>query len=175
MMKRIILFGAGKMAKEYCQMVPDDVTILAVADNRYLDIDGFAGHFVINPDDIRNYDFDYVVIAIDDLKHGNDIEVFRIYDQLLRIGVPDEKIVLQSFKYKKDHPQLKPRTNFVENLAAVFQQEQIEGAVAECGVYRGWFSGIISEVFEKQSLYKMLSSIQSHSEERICSGNICGN
>lgn len=152
-MKRIIMFGAGKMAREYCQMVTNDVTILAVADNHYLDMDGFAGHLVINPDDIGNYDVDYVVIAIDDLKCGNDIEVLHIYDQLLKLGVPDEKIVLQSFKYRKNHPQHKPRTQFVKNLAAIFKQEQINGAVAECGVYRGWFSGMISEVFETQTLY----------------------
>lgn len=152
-MKKIVLFGASKMAREYCQNPPVDEVVLAVADNRYLDIDSFAGHIVINPNKIKSLEMNYVIIAIDDLKRDNDIEVLNIYKQLLKMGIPDEKIILQSFKYMKYHPQHKPRTEFIKSLPIIFERKGIDGSIAECGVYRGWFSGIISECFKKQQLY----------------------
>lgn len=150
---KVIMFGASKIAYEYCKLIKNDPVILAFADNRYKEIEGVNGHSVISPDSIKDYSYDKVIIALDDLKPGNEENIISIYNQLLDMGISDDKIVLQSFKYQMEHSQHKPRTVFIRNLSEYFRDNGIKGAVAECGVYRGWFSGIISRYFYDSKLY----------------------
>lgn len=164
-MKNVILFGATKNCKKYISSIPKDILILAIADNDR-SLSYFAGHKVIPPEEIVNYEPDLIIITLDDLKKGNENEILNIYMQLLNLGILDEKIVLQSFKYKYEHPNHKPRTNFVECLAKEFKRQKINGAIAECGVYRGWFSGILSEIFETQDMY-LFDSFEGFSEKDI--------
>ena len=165
-MRKIVLFGASKLAKRYCQSLPGDVCILGIADNRYRELDCFAGHKVIAPQDIGTFDYDQIVIALDDLKPGNDGEIFKIYHQLKSLGIPENRIVLQSFKYTFEHPVHKPRTEYISSLGRYFEHTGISGAVAECGVYRGWFSGVLSEVFEKSKLY-LFDSFEGFSQDDL--------
>lgn len=164
-MKKIILFGATPNCKKYISNIPKDILVLAVADNNK-SILHFAGHKVIIPEEIVNYKPDLVIITLDDLKKSNENEIQNIYMQLLSLGISDEKIILQSFKYKYEHPNHKPRTNFIECLGKEFKRQKINGAIAECGVYRGWFSGILSEIFETQEMY-LFDSFEGFGEKDI--------
>lgn len=65
---KVIMFGASKIAYEYCKLIKNDPVILAFADNRYKEIEGVNGHSVISPDSIKDYSYDKVIIALDDLK-----------------------------------------------------------------------------------------------------------
>lgn len=153
MMKKVIYFGTSVLLKQWFRHGQEDALVVAVADNHSRQ-GSFAGHRVIQPRQIPGCDYDQIIIALDDLKPGNDAEIVKIYNQLLGLGVPDEKIVLQSFKYKLPHPVHKPRTNYVYSLGEIFSRGGVrDGSIAECGVYRGWFSGILSEVFPESKLY----------------------
>ncbi len=111
------------------------------------------GHPIIDPRTINKYDFDRIIISLDDLKEGNEGEILKIYDQLRDMDIPDHKIVLQSFKYMQLHKHHTPRVQFLKNLSELFSKQHIDGAVAECGVYRGWFSAMINECFPDRKLY----------------------
>ena len=150
---KIIFFGVSKIALDYLKKAKHKDIILAFADNRYEEIQNAGGHLVISPESILKYDFDYVVIALDDQKKGNIEEIWKIYTQLIKMGVPKEKILLQSFKYYLPHILYGPRTRFVYDLSRMFQEKGIDGAVAECGVFRGWFSGVLSNFFPNNKLY----------------------
>ena len=54
-MKNVILFGATKNCKKYISSIPKDILILAIADNDR-SLSYFAGHKVIPPEEIVNYE-----------------------------------------------------------------------------------------------------------------------
>lgn len=61
----VIVFGAGDFGKRYIEQAEDDVCILAVADN-YSDKKLLCGHKIISPKEILNYDYDKIVICLND-------------------------------------------------------------------------------------------------------------
>ena len=142
-MERIILFGATQYCRKYLDISNDEV--LAVVENNKSG--SICGHRIITPEKISSYEFDRIIICLDDQKQGNDKNIFNIYKQLQNYNISEEKILLQSFKYFFDHPTHRPRTDFVICLAREFERRQIKGAIAECGVYRGWFSGVLCGAF----------------------------
>lgn len=152
-MKKVVLFGAGNGCKRILKTIDSDVQIAAIADNAYADILTCQGHLVINPKKIMEYEFDEIIITLDDLKKGNDETILEIYYQLIELGVDDKKIILQSIKYREKSEFHKPRTDFIYQLSEYFNNVGLEGSIAECGVYRGWFSGILSDAFVTQKLY----------------------
>lgn len=165
-MKRVILFGAGNIAKLLIRNCENGTHILAIADNKYENISSCEGHLVIDPQKIVEYEYDEIVITLDDTKIGNDREIISIYKQLLNLGIDDEKIILQSMKYRIESKYHKPRTDYVYCLAEYFDNVNIKGAVAECGVYRGWFSGILGDAFPKSTLY-LFDSFEGFSKKDL--------
>lgn len=152
-MKRVLLFGAGKFAQKWLQYIKGDICVVAIADNAYREIKTCGGHLVIAPHDIMNYEFDELIITLDDLKVGNDAKIINIYAQLIEMGIDDDKIMLQNLKYYIENIFHRPRTNYIYSLAEYFNNVGLKGAIAECGVYRGWFSGILSDAFVSEKLY----------------------
>lgn len=152
-MKKVILFGAGEFAKKWIRSCKSGTQIVAIADNNFERIETCEGHLVIDPRTIIEYEFDELIIALDDQKKGHDVEILSIYKQLIKLGVNDKKIFLQSLKYRLETNFHKPRTEYIYCLADYFNSIGLKGAIAECGVYRGWFSAILSEAFENSTLY----------------------
>ena len=152
-MKKVILFGAGKNCQRWLNNIDNNTQIVAIADNGYKDIVTCQGHLVIDPKSIIQYEFDEVIITLDDSKKGNDKVISTIHSQLIKIGIEDDKILLQNLKYSEERRLHKPRTNFIYSLSEYFSNTGQTGAIAECGVYRGWFSGILSDAFANERLY----------------------
>lgn len=152
-MKTVVLYGAGEFTKRFLCQPTNEYIVAAIVDRNWENIRSLMGHLVIAPSLIVNYDFDYVIISLDDLKMGNDVHIFQIYDSLVKIGIPDEKILLQSFKSQEYHINRYPRMVYVRELSELMRERNIRGSVAECGVYRGWFSAMINEFFSEESLY----------------------
>ena len=152
-MRRVILYGAGEFTKKFLCQNTEDYIVLGVADRNWKRIGCICGHKVISPTEINELDYEYVVIALDDLKYGNDQIIFEIYNDLKGKGVPEEKIILQSFKSMEHHINRFPRKVYLQELSALMYKSGIEGDVAECGVYRGWFSSMINEAFPDKRMW----------------------
>lgn len=152
-METVILYGAGEFTKKFLCQPTNDYIVAAIADKNWESICSLLGHIVIDPLSIMDYDFDYVIISLDDLKAGNDVHIFEIYDLLVKLGIPEEKILLQSFKSQEHHINRYPRMVYVRELSESMRERNIRGAVAECGVYRGWFSAMINKFFPGEKLY----------------------
>ena len=153
---KIILFGAGEECKRiisYLTWFEEGKTaILAVADNNWDNIKCICGREVIDPKRIRDYNYDMVVIALDDLKKGNEEAILQINNQLLEMGIPQSKIVLHNYKNGfEGNVSYQTRDNFLKHFSQIVYDNNIEGAVAECGVWRGHFSAVINQcVFDAQ-------------------------
>lgn len=152
-MKRVIFYGAGEMAKKFLSQSTDDYIVTAIADRNYEDTGCLCGHEVISPDRITDFEYEQVIITLDDLKKGNDKIIFEIFGQLREMGIPEEKIILQSFKTLEHHMNRFPRKEYLRELSEIISAAGLPGDVAECGVFRGWFSSMINEYFPDKNLW----------------------
>ena len=92
-----------------------------------------------------------VIIALDDLKPGMDKTILEVYQYLQKLGVEEEKIILQSFKSLEHHVHRFPRKVYLTELSEMMHKNNIHGDVAECGVYRGWFASVINDSFPNET------------------------
>ena len=145
---KVIVFGAGEYGKKYIDQAGNDIQILAVADN-YLHGKMVRGHKIISLEEIQEYDYDKIIICLNDYTNLAASEAMdSIINQLHGIGVSDECIELQNIYYAKDDSRvlfLKEYSESVKNFR--------EGAVAECGVMRGHFAHYISKYFNTRTFY----------------------
>lgn len=145
---KIIAFGAGDFGYRYITKYSGNDEIVAIADN-FCDKPFIMGHKVIKPKEILRYEFDRIVICLHDdtLKRHQIID--SVYTQLLSIGVPRKKIILNNMR--EDEKQMYiPRTIFMKNIAK--QLNNVSGSMAECGVLRGNFAALINELMPTKKL-----------------------
>ncbi len=97
---RIILWGAGNTAREAMKHISEAVEILGFLDNNP-DIKEFEGLYALEKENIKDYDFDYIVIC--------SIYYKDIFQQLISMEVEKSKILInpvskaQSYQmYKAD-------------------------------------------------------------------------
>ncbi|WP_238916546.1 D-alanyl-lipoteichoic acid biosynthesis protein DltD [Clostridium sp. YIM B02555] len=84
-MKKVIVFGTGKLSKVLEDSINKNVEIIAYADNDRTKWGSVHNDkIVIQPNNILNYDFDYILIG----SQFNE----EIYTQLLNFGIDNEKI-----------------------------------------------------------------------------------
>lgn len=167
---RIILFGAGAMSEKIVDYISktSEHIIVAIADNKWKDIDDFSenserseysgkgikGHIAISPKEICKYEFDRIIITLDDCVPGNDKNILQIYNQLKMMGIPDNKLVLQNYKYiVEGNLSYLSRMNFIKGFADYIYAKGISGAVSECGVLRGHISAWMNSVFFDRKIY----------------------
>ena len=154
-LKRVICFGAGYVCRLYLDYIGPDTEVLAIADNDPLKIGtSYHGHRVIAPDSIMKLNFDSIVITLDDrLDEVNEKtglkRIESVYNQLLALGIEQARIELQYVEY---HPN-DPRIIFLRHFAQIINDNQTEGAVAECGVFKGSFSAYMNEYFPSRKMY----------------------
>jgi len=150
---KIIIFGAGSFGNIYAQQ-ENSAEIVAFTDNNN-ELWGKIrlGHKIIPPKDILNYEFDKIVICIDDYtmdcRTEGAIAMDEIYIQLLVLGIDECKILVNSINgitIRYD-----PRIIDLRKLAADLWN--VSGHIAECGVLRGHFAGYINEIFNDRKLY----------------------
>jgi len=146
---KLTIFGAGNYGRNYINLCSSNDEIVAIADN-YCDLPFILGHKVIKPGDILNYEYDKIVICLmDDTMQRQQI-IESIYEQLISLGVPRKKIILNNIR-EISNKMFGPRSTFMKNIAK--QINTIDGTVAECGVFRGNFAALINELFPTKHLH----------------------
>lgn len=103
---------------------------------------------IYSPDDIKNLGADQVLIAI-----NNPIHSFSIKQKLAEMGFKLESIkdiFCDDFYFDLLVDQ---RIKFIEGYSKWIYSNNIEGAVAECGVFRGDSAKYINKYFPDRTLY----------------------
>lgn len=145
-----IVFGAGGQGRKYCEEYGDRAEIIAFADNNeHIWGRSHCGYPIIDPKQIRNYVYDRVVVAIDDLTDEGCVRVESILTQLEDLNISSEKIMITDCRYSPRDA----RVDFLRKFSSIVNEKKIPGVVAECGVYRGHFSGYINRCFPDRMLY----------------------
>lgn len=141
-MDRAIIFGCGPTGQRTYDQMKDDCEIIAFFDNdKEKHGTSIKGIPVYEPeiDLLMQLNYDYIVIAS---VYGK----WQIREQLYKMGVTDEKIRL----YTRMPDVLSP---YLKNLAEDFREENIMGACAEIGVFRGTSAKKINHYFHDRKLH----------------------
>lgn len=106
-MENIIVFGTGSTAYEFVKLVDNDkVTIIAFI-NSDISTKSFCGRKVIAPEAVKDYDYDYIVIASG--------YVNKITELLLEAGVREKKIVSYIYDDAQTYQDILNNTNIYLN------------------------------------------------------------
>lgn len=88
-MKKLVMFGAGNQGQSYALNPAIEGDIIAFADNDSTRWgDSLCGKPVLSPQELKNVDFDYIVIAVYSSNQKEEIK-----NQLLELFIPEEKIL----------------------------------------------------------------------------------
>jgi hypothetical protein len=138
------IFGAGAVGQAILPFVKTRYQVIAFLDNdsnkRCSDFEGLP---VYDPKLIleTNYDTDAIIVA-------SQAGLESIIKQLTAMGVSRSSIVTEFVDYT-----VKSRIFFLESLSYLFNEENIQGSIAECGVFLGEFAGEINRLFPTYRLY----------------------
>lgn len=141
-MDRIIIFGCGPTGLRTYGLLKSSKRVVAFLDNdRKKAGSKIEGIPVYIPDKIvlENLEFDYIVIAS---VYGDR----EIREQLREMGVTDDKMIA-----RPTMPNVLP--TFLKNLAEDFAEENVLGACAEVGVFRGVSAAEINRFFPARELH----------------------
>lgn len=141
-MDRVIIFGCGPTGLRTYRELKAENEIVAFLDNdEQKDGTVIEGIHVYKPYAklLEDLDYDYIVIAS---VYGK----WQIREQLYELGLTDERIRM----YMRRPDVLTP---FLRNLAEDFREENIVGACAEVGVFRGESAKIINHFFGDRKLH----------------------
>lgn len=141
-MCKVLLFGAGDGGVQAAYALDDKFQILAFVDNdKKKQGKILNGKFIISPNEIKNYTFDFIIISN---VHGNNVKKQLVEE----CGVETEKII--------DYFQNGMFDTRVASLKLVSKEingNGITGSVAELGVYTGEFAKKINTLFPDRNLY----------------------
>ena len=139
---KAFIFGAGSVGKTVLSTVQSKYTMLGYIDNdktKWGTV--YEGFEVFNPESILTEDYQMIIVAT---LAGVD----SVVAQLLQMGVEHNRISTEYVDLT-----VKSRISFLEKLGAMFHEQNIEGSVAECGVFLGEFAKEINRIFPARKLY----------------------
>ena len=151
-MKKTIIYGAGVNGKLAAESIKHknafdkfaDVLAFADRDQNLWGRD-ICGIKVISPDDIVSYAYDEIVVTV-----GGDTDALIV--QLVdNYGVIREKITPNYFDTFDTLYAASLR--FLASQSNIIRSREIQGAVAECGVWKGGFAKYINHCFPDRTLY----------------------
>jgi O-methyltransferase len=138
----VLLFGAGDAGERLYQILDSKYKVLCFADNDPLKNGTMlCGKLVISPEEICEYEYDLIIISN---VHGETVK-----NQLInQLKVPESKI---RDYYNQDLNDA--RTALLKMAAKEIYDANVNGNVAELGVFKGDFAVRINELFPDRILY----------------------
>ena len=124
-----------------------------------------GGYNCIAPSEIANYDYDLVVIAIADYEA-------EITEQLLSLGVPREKIT--TFCPNDKVRYLDERYAMARACIRYIKERNVQGNIAELGVYKGEFSAFLSSELPDRKIY-LFDTFEGFADSDLATKEVNGN
>ena len=88
--KKIVVYGAGRVGRDFIrQIVKEDICEdFLWVDRNWINKEQFLGQVVKNPEKIKDFVYDYIIIAVNDIKNAEAISEY-----LLSQNVSRDKII----------------------------------------------------------------------------------
>lgn len=148
---KIVIWGCGDYGH---RILPNLLSMKNIEIVAYIDsnpeLDGiyFSMFPVYSPEKLDEIEFERVLIAINNPIYFQDIKA-----QLLVKGYEEDQIV-DIFSHQEYFDLLKDqRIRFIEGYSKWIYKQNIDGAVAECGVFRGDSAKYLNMFFADRKLY----------------------
>lgn len=103
---------------------------------------------IIRPEQILEKEFDVLMIVV-----SSSCSVKQIKDYALRLNIPKEKVIDFFLDVRFMDLFVDQRISFMKGYAEWINSRNIEGNVAECGVFRGDSAKFINRYFPNRKLY----------------------
>lgn len=150
-MKKAVIWGCGNIGKMVYRPLIDchNIQIVAYTDSS-ADLGGGVIYNtpVIPPKELDNIEYDYVFIALNDFDAIKDI-----YEQLMRMNISADKIKSIALETEFMDTCMDQRTNWIHDFANWIYEQNLNGCVAECGVFRGDSAKYINKFFPDKKMY----------------------
>ncbi len=154
--KKVLIWGFAEQGKNLLMQIPNDFDFSSkyvgfVDSNVSFWGKTYMGLPVYSPLQIKEIDFDYIVIAT--VKENIRRE---IYQQIVSYGISVERILdmrREEVLGTAANTTYLYRHAWLKGFAEYVSMENIQGNVAECGVFRGDYSKFLSEFFPNRKLY----------------------
>ncbi|HEA7781098.1 TPA: class I SAM-dependent methyltransferase [Campylobacter coli] len=164
-MKKVFIYGSAQLGIQIAWFINNDYEILGFIDTdpRKHTING-GGHIKVDNKDYIIYDPNVLLdIQVDKIFIGTEVDIYieQIKSTLLNYGISDDKIDL-SLTFIPYYARL----NFIKTISLGFQDENITGAVAELGVFRGKTAREINRFF-KDDMFYLFDTFEGFSEKDI--------
>lgn len=159
MKQKIVVFGTGSRANEIYRELCQEYEIIGFIDNDpYHHKKPFFGKTVYAANKLPELPltWDYVVLAT------CSPEVFHIMTQQLEsYGIPQSKIITKYCKFETA-----ARNVFIRDYAAIVEENNIAGSIAEAGVFQGDFSAQLNRLFPLRKLH-MFDTFEGFPQEDL--------
>lgn len=154
-MKKIILFGAGDGGLAVKKALSSECEIIVFVDNDESKVGGYLdGQLIISPYEIKKYKYDYIIISN---IHGDEVKKQLISN----LNVKENQII------DYYHNQLfDTRIATLRLISDEIYSNEIQGDVAELGVYKGEFSKYINESFKDKKFF-LFDTFEGFNKEDI--------
>ncbi len=148
---KIIIWGCGDYGRQILPnlLVQGDKEVIAYTDsNEKIWGQTLLSYPIISPNQILEKDFDILMIVV-----SSPIAVKQIKELTVQLDIPQDKVVdvFKDIQYLELF--VDQRTAFIKGYADWIKQGQIEGSVAECGVFLGDSAKFINYYFSDRKLY----------------------
>lgn len=147
-MKDVLIYGCGEYGKLALGPLQTEYNyhVLAFIDQK--PGGEWNGIKIDSIECIKNYDYDLIIICLDDYQTVNEVS-----ETLADIGVNTYKIKTLTYDPYYIEVFKNQRSEFMKDTALYMQNLQLEGSVAECGVYRGDSAKFLNRYFCDKKLF----------------------
>lgn len=142
-MIKAIVFGAGGTGKRVYNMIKNEVEMVCFVDNDPQKQGGYCEEL-----EIRKPSFLAKLELYDKIYLGTLMGLQEVQKQLKELNVPLERLDKTYVEIS-----VKSRILFLKRFSERVYKQRIEGAVSECGVYRGEFAKEINRLFPDRTCY----------------------
>lgn len=148
---KVVIWGCGDYGRRILPnlLLMNDIDIVGYIDsNPELYEKRYSMFQIYAPEKIDEIEFDQVLIAVNNPKDSYDIK-----NRLILKGYKENQII-DIFLHQEYFDLLKDqRIRFIEGYAKWIYTKKIDGAIAECGVFRGDSAKYINKYFPDRKLY----------------------
>ena len=139
---KYVIWGATASARKIYKEIEKNFEIVAFVDNSTEKIGTkLDGYEIVSPSQLKKIEYDKIAIL-------SISALYVIKEQILGMGISEHKIDTSFVETK-----VRARINFLSDFAKIVYRYNVQGSVAEAGVFQGEFAKEMNKYFPDKFLY----------------------
>jgi len=144
-MQRIVIFGAGQSGRMIRRLLSGTCELIAYADNNYRNLPGFIdGIQVVSPKELKSIKPDKIIVSVLNKEAAEEICILLAEEGMSLQNILNINHLRELFDI---------RLSVLRLQAEEINRKNIEGSIAELGVYKGYSARELNILFKERKLY----------------------